>query len=340
MRTDPIKLEKILDKIKNLEFLVVGDLILDKYIWGNVERISQEAPVPVLEITKNENRLGGGGNIIKNLRNLGVKVTACGLVGDDIEKKEIINLLKDSDVSTEGIFIDKSRPTTIKTRIIAKTQQLVRIDREEKTTPNTDLKNKISEFVSKSMKSVDGIIIADYGKGVINSDLLTLISEARKNNKIGLKVKPVSVDPSPANHDLYQGISIAKPNRKEAEKATGIKITDQASARRAGQILREKWNCEMVLISLGEDGLSIFSTENPDGIFVDTVAREVFDVSGAGDTVTSVFTAAIAAGADSLAAGELANLAAGIVVSEVGTVPIRRDQLDLELNKVFPGKKL
>ena len=329
---------KLLDSIKNTPILVVGDIMLDRYIFGQVERISPEAPVPVVHVSRTENRLGGAGNTVMNLCNLSAKVSLCGYVGDDAESAEILKLLERNKVKHDGVLIDQIIPTTSKTRVIAQRQQVVRIDREEipgKDNPrNKSLINKLSKFISQSSSQNSAIIISDYGKGAVNQNLLEIIEKERKAKKRGGKGIPLMIDPHPRNYALYKGMSIAKPNRKEAEIATGIRIDSRASASAAAKILLQKWNAEMILISLGEDGLMISQRSQKKDIFLDTVAQKISDVSGAGDTVTAVFTAAIAAGAEPIEAGHLANLAAGIVVSEVGTVPIDARKLRNAINKL------
>ena len=316
----------IVEKIKDTPILVIGDIMLDRYIFGDVERISPEAPVPVVHVSKMENRLGGAGNAVRNLCNLSAKVTLCGYIGDDQESAEVLKLLEKFKVIHDGVLIDQTLPTTSKTRVIAQRQQIVRIDREiipDNSNPrDAALSNKLNTYVHSILDKQSAVIFSDYGKGAISRSLIEMFESERKDKKIGLNTRPLMVDPHPSNYFHYKGMSVAKPNRKEAEIATGVRIKDRESASKAAKILLDKWQSEMILISLGEDGLMISQQGQKNDIFIDTVALEVSDVSGAGDTVTSVFTAALATGASTLNAGHLANIAAGIVVSEVGTVPI------------------
>lgn len=327
MHSSKKELLAVLQKVQGVSVLVVGDIILDRYIWGGVNRISPEAPVPVVNVKRVEDRLGGAGNAVNNLLRMGANVSLCGVIGDDQEGKKVLELLQEDEVNREGIMIDRGSPTSLKTRVIAQSQQVVRIDREDPSDKGVALREGLAALVDEQINSVQAVIISDYGKGTISDSIMTRISAARQAKRLGLKVRPVIVDPHPRNFDIYQGITIAKPNRKEAEAACGAEIADHDSAIVACRQLMERWEAEMMMITLGEDGLVIVTPEDSDGICLETVAQEVFDVSGAGDTVTAVVTLALAVGAPPVVAGDLANIAAGIVVSEVGTVPIEFEQL-------------
>jgi len=316
-----------LEKIRDLPVVVVGDIILDRYIWGAVSRISPEAPIPVVDVVKIENRLGGAGNVLMNLKSLGAEARLCGFVGDDAESETVLKLLSDSDVDRDGIMIDRGRPTCLKTRVIAHAQHVVRIDQESAIVQGVALREGFAALVDAHIDEARAVIVSDYAKGAVSAPLMKKLIEARSAGRLGLPGKPLVIDPRPVNYELYQKVDIAKPNRREAEAASGMKINDRESAVKAGKFLLKKWEAQMILVSLGEDGLVIVTDSEGPGIVRDTVAREVFDVSGAGDTVTAIFTAAIAAGAKPAVAGDLANLGAGIVVSEVGTAPINRARL-------------
>ncbi|RMG44528.1 MAG: D-glycero-beta-D-manno-heptose-7-phosphate kinase [Candidatus Dadabacteria bacterium] len=332
------ELLKLLDAVSEVSLLVVGDIILDRYIWGSVSRISPEAPVPVVSVEKIEDRLGGAGNVVRNIVSLGGKVTLCGFIGDDQEGKTVLQLLEQDNVNRDGVMIDRSRPTTVKTRVIAHRQQVVRIDREEKAAPAAALSEGFATVVEAQLNDVSGVIVSDYAKGAISAPLMKRLSNARANGLISLAERPLIVDPKPVNSSLYQGVSVATPNRREAEKISGIKIIDRESTLEAGRKLLSDWQAEMMMVTLGEDGLMIISSQEDKGVFLDTVAQEVYDVSGAGDTVVAVFSAALAAGAPAELAGDLANIAAGVVVSEVGTVPITRQGLENAIKKLSPSK--
>lgn len=317
----------LLDKISGLPVMVVGDLILDRYVWGAVERISPEAPVPVVNVGKVEDRLGGAGNAVRNLIALGAKVSVCAFIGDDEEGQIILKLLEDGNVDRDGVMIDRVHPTCFKTRVIAHSQQVVRIDREELSERTIALREGLAAEVDSRLDEAKVVVLSDYGKGTVSETVVQRLNKAGQEGRIGLKNRPLVVDPSHVNYDIYQGMTLAKPNKKEAEAATGINITSQEDALKAGRILIDRWKAELMVISLGVDGLAIISPGEDPGIFLPTEAKEVFDVSGAGDTVTTVFAAALGVGASLTQAGELANIAAGVVVSEVGTVAISRDKL-------------
>lgn len=322
------ELYSLIDRLPGKEILVVGDLILDHYIWGKVARISPEAPVVVVQVSEENKRPGGAGNVVNNLAALGVKVRLCGIVGDDENGRDLTRMLKDSGVDVSGVLVDKSRPTTVKTRVIAHAQQVVRVDREDDSPLDAALGDKLAGIVEKTLASVGGAIVSDYGKGAICASLLERLGELGARGVTGLK-RPLLVDPKAPNYGLYRGATVIKPNRKEAEEACGILIRSRADAVRAGTMLLDKWGCEMVLITLGEDGMVLVShgDKAAQSFEIDTVAQEVYDVSGAGDTVSAVFTAALAAQASPEQAAELANFGAGIAVAEVGTVAVTREDL-------------
>lgn len=326
-------LHALLDNLVSLHIVVAGDLILDRYIWGKASRISDEAPVPIVNVSHTESRLGGAGNVVKNLRNLGIKVSVCGYIGNDDEGNEILNLLEKDGAESEGVFIARERPTVVKTRVIARAQQVVRIDREETNPLPISLQEAFAAAVEAQAEKSNAIIVSDYAKGAISKTTMDRLGKSLVDHKLGLEAKrPLVVDPHPRHTWMYNNISFAKPNRSEAESITGVTIESAEDGLRAAKKLKELWNAEMMLVSLGDLGLVILPPGDSKGIIRATEAREVFDVSGAGDCVTAVFTAAIAAGASYSLAGDLANIAAGVVVSEVGTVPITlaglRDAID------------
>ena len=322
------ELKSLLNAIKGTPVLVVGDLILDRYLWGEVERISQEAPVPIVDVKRSEDRLGGAGNVARTLRNLGATVTISGIVGADTDGVEVLGLFKREGIGCGGVIEDSKRPTTLKTRIMGRGQQMVRFDLEDRRLPDQEARARFAKDVEERISEVKAVIVSDYGKGTISSEVMNVLDAANPSTKLGSGLKPVMVDPHPRNYDLYKNISIAKPNRKEAEAASGISIHDRESAERAAEILIKRWNAEMIVLSLSEDGLLILSKDESKPIVIPTVAQEVFDVSGAGDAVVAIFTASLAAGADPKLAGELANLGAGVVVSEIGTVPVNISKLE------------
>lgn len=335
MHSSKKELLEALERIKGIPVLVVGDIILDRYIWGHVDRISPEAPVPVVDVKRVEDRLGGAGNVVRNLRGIGASVSLCGFIGDDDEGRIVLNLLEDLDVLKDGTMIDRTRPTCLKTRVIAHSQQVVRIDREERILSASPLKEALSAVVDSQIDASKAVIISDYGKGAVSETLMKKFDAAKKKGRVGYGIRPVVLDPKPANFDIYAGITVAKPNRKEAEWGAGMKISSPEDALTAAKILKKRWGADLMLITLGEDGLVIVPPSEKDEIVLDTVAQEVYDVSGAGDTVTALFTAAIASGSSPRVAGDLANVGAGVVVSEVGTVSIDATRLKEELDRIF-----
>ena len=310
-----VDFKKIKSKIENfrkIRVLVVGDLILDEFLWGDVSRISPEAPVPVVWVKKESFMPGGASNVANNLAALGAKVHLVGVVGDDEHGTILKSELEQKGVNTDGIVTDDSRPTILKTRVVAQHQQVVRIDKERTESLSSEVASKLVEYIEKMMKDIDAVIIEDYGKGVITSGLLSkVVPAAKRHNKI------ISVDPKEEHFRYYKGISVITPNNHEASKAVGFEITDDATLRKAGEMLLNKLKCKIALITLGENGMAVFQKSKPMK-HIPTVAQEVFDVSGAGDTVIASYTLSLAAGADPIMAAHIANCAAGIVVGKVG----------------------
>lgn len=315
--------------------MVVGDLVWDEFIWGKVERISPEAPVPVVLETRRSYMPGGAANVANNLRSIGCAVSLVGKVGDDAEGKTLLEDIKKLGIATNGILCDKKSPTIVKTRVIAQHQQVVRVDRET-VGLSPDFANQLATFIIKQLPAFDAIIIEDYGKGVINPGLLhKVFPVARQLNKV------IAVDPKEDHFDFYAGATVITPNRKEAENAVSyLKIKDDQNRFRmnvarlntdkdlnsAGKELLRYLDLEAVLITLGEQGMRLFEKDKPP-LHIDTVAQEVFDVSGAGDTVIAVFTAALASGAGKRESAILANFAAGIVVGKLGVATVSQQEL-------------
>ncbi|MDD2941929.1 MAG: D-glycero-beta-D-manno-heptose-7-phosphate kinase [bacterium] len=322
--TNSAELLNLVEAFVGTEVLVVGDLIVDHYIWGGVNRISPEAPVVVVDVEKEERRLGGAANVAHNLCALGAAVSICGVVGDDLEGRELTDRMERMKIDTKGVFVDRSRPTTIKTRIVAHAQQVVRVDRECRLPLSEAFQESISAEVRAQFARVKSIAVSDYGKGVV-----TPLIFKRLEGQAGINGVPVVVDPKDPNFLNYTGATVIKPNRKEAEQASGMKIATRDDAVGVGHKLLSLWNTDFVLITLGEKGMVLVSRldEYSEPVAIDTLAQEVYDVSGAGDTVSAVFTLALAAGGSPRHAAELANLAAGIVVAEVGTVAVEKTEL-------------
>lgn len=295
--------------------------MLDVYIWGKVGRISPEAPVPIVEVEEESYRFGGAANVGMNVKSLGGIPVLIGVIGYDREGTIIDALMEENDLEKDGIFYDEERPTTVKTRIIAHSQHVVRIDKEDKRDISLEMENKILQFLQKRKNEIDGIILEDYNKGVLTKNLIQKVIEfARVNNIL------ITVDPKFENFFEYKNVTVFKPNRKETEDALGIKLISEDNVIEAGRRLKEKLNPEYLLLTRGEKGMTLFS-KNGDIHTIPTRARKVADVSGAGDTVIATITMALAAGAQIEEAATIANLAAGLVCEEVGVVPVNRELL-------------
>ncbi|MBN1794941.1 MAG: D-glycero-beta-D-manno-heptose-7-phosphate kinase [Candidatus Omnitrophica bacterium] len=314
----------LVSAIKNfhkVRVLVIGDLIFDKFLWGQVERISPEAPVPVVWVTSESFMPGGAANVANNIATLKGQVTLCGVTGDDDEGKTLRQQLEVRSVLTDGIIVDKARPTTVKTRVIAHHQQVVRFDTEDVNPISDPIGSQILSVVEDRIADTDVVVIEDYGKGVVNAPLLDrLVPLCVKNNKL------IFVDPKIENFHCYKGVTAITPNRKEAGEGSNVRIKDKEGLYKAGRTLLENLNCQAVLVTLGEDGMCLFEQgEGP--VEIPTFAREVFDVSGAGDTVISAFALAVGAGASMTEAAHIANYAAGLVVEKVGISVAESEEL-------------
>lgn len=328
----PVKFRALLKRFSQSHLLVVGDLMLDRFIWGDVDRISPEAPVPVVRVTSESLRLGGAANVIHNIRALGGNVTACGLLGQDEAGKWLERRLRSIGSSTRGIVASPALRTTEKSRVIARPrhQQLVRLDHENHEKIPVALLDKLCGFIERHGEKYDGIVISDYGKGTIQPELLKLVSRLGTQKRI-LTV----VDPKRENFSNYRDVTLVTPNTMEASEASGVEIVDSKTLREAGRRLLDKWRAEVVLITQGQQGMSLFRKNGPVGSFP-TTAREVFDVTGAGDTVVATCALALACRGTYEEAAILGNLAAGSVVGELGTVAVSVDRLkeSLELQRV------
>jgi rfaE bifunctional protein kinase chain/domain len=317
---------RILRTFKNKRILVIGDLILDRYIWGKVDRISPEAPVPVVQVTDENFLLGGAANVANNIAALGGHATIVGVAGHDRGGEFLRKMLKESDIGYEGIHWG-SRPTTVKTRVIAHSQQVVRFDREDRDKVDGKVLKNLLNFIRSASLEHDAVIISDYKKGVVSSELVKEVLKHSKPRDIF-----VSVDPKISHFHCYKNVSLITPNVTEASIASGVEIKDEKSLINAGRTLLRKISCDAVLITRGEYGMSLFEKDKV--LHVPTVARNVYDVTGAGDTVIAAFTISFTAGASMQESAVIANHAAGIVVGEVGTAVVIPDQLQKSLNDV------
>jgi D-beta-D-heptose 7-phosphate kinase/D-beta-D-heptose 1-phosphate adenosyltransferase len=311
--------KKIIRGFKDRNILVIGDIILDHYIWGRVSRISPEAPVPVVEVTREEFLLGGAANVAHNIVALGGRASVIGINGQDVAGEALINILRQRGVNCDGIFTE-NRPTTVKTRVIAHNQQVVRFDREDKKYVDGKILKGILEYINSELFKYDAVIVSDYQKGMISQELIKDI--VKKTKPKGMFI---AVDPKVGHFDFYKGVSLITPNVMEASSGSQIDIRDDKTLLRAGKGLMKKLSCKAVLITRGEQGMSLF--EKNKITHIPTVARKVYDVTGAGDTVISAFTLAHVSGATREEAAVIANHAAGIVVAEVGTAVATPEQL-------------
>ena len=310
---------KILKEFGKKKIFVIGDLILDRYIWGKVDRISPEAPVPVVEVTREDFLLGGASNVANNIVALGGSATIVGVAGNDRAGDVLTSLLHKQGIKCHGIF-RSSRTTIVKTRVIAHNQQVVRFDKEDKDRIDGKISKGLLEYIQGHLPDHDAVIISDYKKGVVSSELIKEVLKSAKPSKIF-----VSVDPKVGHFKFYKGVSLVTPNLAEASLASGIEIKDEKSLIHAGKTLLKTLSCDAVLITRGEQGMSLFEKEKVTHIL--TITKDVYDVTGAGDTVIAAFTLARAAGASMRTAAAVANHAAGIVVGKVGTAVATPDQL-------------
>ena len=329
-------LTEVIERFPSIRILVIGDVILDHYVFGDVSRISPEAPVPVVEVKEESFRLGGAANTVANIRSLGGQVDVVSVIGKDENGSRLRKMLQEIGVNVEGLLCDSSRPTIIKTRVIARHQQVVRIDREVKDAVDGNLKKEIIRIAEATIPKVDAVICSDYDKGVLSKDVLEVVLAHAKERDLPVVVDPKMKTPTPGaslglrqNFWYYKGATLVTPNTKEASAAFGKEITGDASLLDAGKTLLQRLELQALLITRGEHGMSLFEAVSGQTkvTHIPTVAREVFDVTGAGDTVVAVSTLALAAGASMLDAARIANCAAGIVVGKVGTASVTTEEL-------------
>lgn len=311
----------LIKKFQSVHLLVIGDFILDEFVWGRVERISPEAPVPVVNVERRSFMPGGALNVANNIRSLNGTVYPCGVIGRDLYGRMLVKRIRQNHIETGGVLSDKARLTSLKTRIIAHHQQVVRYDHEQLIDLTPAETKKILGFASRILNKIDAVIIGDYGKGVVTPKLLSGIVRLAKKKKI-----PILVDPKDKNFNHYKSITAVTPNKKEAYAAYEARNGEKPTLDQVGNRLIKKFKSEAVLITLGEEGMALFE-KNGRTTKIPTTAREVFDVSGAGDTVISVFGLALAAGASLKDAALLSNLAAGVVVGKLGTATLSQQEL-------------
>ncbi len=325
-------MKKLFKKFSNTGILVIGDLMVDQYIWGRVKRISPEAPVPVVEVTDENLLLGGAANVAHNVLSLGGKVFITGAIGIDDLGKILINNLREKGFNTDGIIIDGERPTTVKTRVIAHSQQVVRFDREVKSDISQSTFSLILDYVRTCLPEVKGIIISDYCKGLITKKLIKKLLELA-----GSKVF-TAADPKIGHFDYYQGVSLITPNINEASFGSGIDIVDGKTLIAAGKVLLKKLRCKAVIITRGDEGMTLFEKSGKIS-HIPTCAREVYDVSGAGDTVIAALTLTHSAGEKLKDAAIIANHAAGVVIGKVGTAVATQQEILRSIKICKPSEK-
>jgi len=322
------RLEQILDRAPSKRVMVIGDLMLDEFVWGKVGRISPEAPVPVVEVTGESFYPGGAANVARNLREFVDRVGVIGMLGKDRSGQQLKELLAAQNINTSHALEDESFCTIVKTRIIALHQQVVRVDREKVVSPSAAQLAQIVSAVRESIPQSDAIVFEDYGKGFVTTELVSQIArEARAAGKI------VAADPNPRHVVDWHGVTVIKPNRAEALLAAGIPGPEphtvpphDVDLRRAGEALLKRWETKYVLVTLGEQGMMLFQA-NEAPHYIPTKARQVFDVSGAGDTAIALFTLGLVCGATPIEAAEIANHGSAVVVSKLGTATVTRDEL-------------
>jgi rfaE bifunctional protein kinase chain/domain len=320
----PERLRSIVDGFRKSSIVVVGDVMLDEYMWGDVRRISPEAPVPVVEVEQITRRLGGAANVVQNLQKLGVKPLLVSICGKDDNGINLRKMLSEIGCTSEGMIESVNRPTTIKTRVMARNQQIVRADRELIADLSEAELSAISTIFDKFLSGANGVIISDYGKGVISQPFVgQIIENCTKKGKF------IAIDPKDRHFDLYKGVTIITPNLKEAHAMAGIPYhhCSDEEIKNLGWIILDNLSLPFLLVTLSERGMALFEKKDRKFTHLPTVARKVFDVTGAGDTVISVFSAAFTSGATPIEAAYIANHAAGLTVAELGTASVDPEAL-------------
>lgn len=319
---EPEALIRRMSGFSQKRILVVGDIIVDEFVWGKASRISPEAPVPVINVISNNFRLGGATNVANNIHNLGGRVSVCGVVGNDKAGKWAVKSLKDMGAETGGLIIEEKRPTTLKTRVIAHNQQVLRYDQETKARISSPSIEKIIAHVKDKVNDIDGVIVSDYGKGVVSEQLLSVLLDLINRNK-----KVILVDPKIDNYPYYKNITLITPNLYEASEMAENEILTKDDLIQVGEELLRGLVSDMVLITQGEEGMTLFE-QSGEVTHIPTTAKKVYDVTGAGDTVIASFALGLSAGASPTEAALISNHAAGLVVGKVGTCTILLKELE------------
>ena len=323
---DRDELKKRINRFSDTRILVIGDIIMDEYIWGEVSRISPEAPVPVVEIRQETKMLGGAANVINNIASLGGKSILCGVIGDDHMGRQIMDKVKDLSLTTDGIIVESDRPTSIKTRVVAHNQQVVRFDRESRNKIGSGSIKRLLNFIGEICDSLHAVIVADYGKGIISAEMMEGLRNLLCNPGITMVI-----DPNIGHFEYYHESDMITPNHHEAGEFCRMEIRDEETLIQAGRQMLSELHCRSVLITQGKDGMTLFE-DGGEISHIPTVARKVFDVTGAGDTVISTISLGLASGMDRKSAAIISNFAAGIVVGEVGTSTVKAEELKRVIN--------
>jgi D-beta-D-heptose 7-phosphate kinase/D-beta-D-heptose 1-phosphate adenosyltransferase len=324
---DGMQLTPYIRRFPQTSVLVIGDLILDHYVWGRVSRISPEAPVPVVHVESESLKLGGAANVFNNILTLGGRADLCGVIGSDESGRLLLKELGGRRQGRGGVVIDHDRPTTRKTRVVAHNQQIVRYDVERRSDLKDQLQRRILRYVESRVKELTCIVVSDYAKGVVTPFLM-----AELTRMAGQRHLPVVVDPKVEHFAYYKGVTVVTPNHLEATQAAGVHGDDDQTINEAGAILRQRLGCQTVLITRGEKGMSLYEGHGVQW-HIPTRARQVYDVTGAGDTVVGTLALALSTGATMREAAMLANQAAGVVVGMVGTATVTPAQLSEALER-------
>ncbi len=327
----PKRASSILRAARDADIAVVGDLMLDEFVWGNVARISPEAPVPVVEVSGHSFHLGGAANVAHNLHSLGAKPLLVGILGEDDAAQRLLQVLQAVGISGEGLLSDPARPTTVKTRIIAHSQQVVRADRESREDIRASIEKQALRKVSDALDRARALVFSDYSKGTLTTGILEHSIALARRRKI-----PVLVDPKLNRFASYRRASVVTPNSLETERVTGISVADAAGLARAARQILSSLRCQAVLITRGDQGMSLFE-KGKRPVHIAAAAREVFDVTGAGDTVIATAALALSGRSTLIEAARLANQAAGIVVGKLGTAVVYPEELVDSLNDGSDG---
>lgn len=319
-------LREAVGRFGHARILVIGDVIVDQFIWGTVTRISPEAPVPVVNVNREELLLGGSANVLKNIYSLGGQGSLCGVIGSDLMGDKLVELVGLLPAPVQGL-VRGDRPTTVKSRVVAQGQQVVRFDREESGIPSRKTLEAMIAYLEQNLHTFDSVIVSDYSKGVVNESLMIRLHQLRRDivDRDGRKL-PLIVDPKPVNLHRFIGATVITPNTLEASVMSGMEVRNEQQLLAASRFIRDEIDCEAVLITRGEAGMALLQDDDR-LVTIPTTAKEVFDVTGAGDTVVATLALGLAAGSSMRDAAILANHAAGIVVGKVGTASVSGEEL-------------